>query len=73
MGKRERNLSFPFAGEMLLLVFKDPVHLSSASGENMDCFKHVSVERDGLPHPPWTKEAAFPNETVICGPYQRGN
>lgn len=74
MGERKRGICVsPFiSGKLCFLYLVILVSLSPASGENMNSFQHVSLERDGLSHLALIKEAAFPNKIVIYCPYQMG-
>lgn len=74
MGERKRGIcvSLFISGKVCFLYLEIPVGLSPASGENMNSFQHVSLERDGLSHLALIKEAVFTNEIVIYCPYQMG-
>lgn len=64
-GRGREEFEFPYFWENVLFVFKD-------RGENVNCFKPVSLALDGLSHFALPNEVAFPNEAVIYGPYQTG-
>lgn len=74
MGERKRGIcvSLFISGEVCFLYLEILVSLNPVSGENMNSFQYVSLERDGLSHLALTKEAAFTNEIVIYCPYQMG-